>query len=474
MKRIFLSLALVVAACLNAAAQTNLIASLSHNDKLTAYYGEEALKEAYAAAQDGDVITLSSGTFNCPDTIRKAISLKGAGMANHGQTPSTMVKGDIVLIGQQGKKQMAVEGIHFMGIAKASGNGLKDEVTFLKCRLKAMAYNVFAKYISCLLQGGVDLGNQYYVTPTQAYCTNCIINSSILGSEPERSITIDHCVAKCYTFTDRLTAMNSVIIYSGNYGNPESNFSHCVGVSTSQDADYFEFCPDGDNLMIYGYENLFKFNSNGYLTYDDKTYTCRVGVDVSKYQGTIDWAKVKASGVDFAILRLGYRGYGTGALALDSTFYTNLKNAQAAGVQVGVYFFSQAITPAEAVEEADFCVNALKGYQITYPIVYDWEPYAESVGARTNGLDGATLTACTKAFLDRVKAWGYTPMVYSNPTYFYLHLDMNQLTGYQIWLAHYVSMTNFYYQYNIWQYAYSGSVPGISGNVDLNIQLVKK
>ena len=139
-----------------------------------------------------------------------------------------------------------------------------------------------------------------------------------------------------------------------------------------------------------------------------------------------------------------------------------------------MYFFSQAITPAEAVEEADFCVNALKGDQIPYPIVYDWEPYAESVGARTNGLDGATLTACTKAFLDRVKAWGYTPMVYSNPTYFYLHLDMNQLTGYQIWLAHYVSMTNFYYQYNIWQYAYSGSVPGISGNVDLNIQLVKK
>ena len=220
--------------------------------------------------------------------------------------------------------------------------------------------------------------------------------------------------------------------------------------------------------------NLFKFNSNGYLTYDDKTYTCRVGVDVSKYQGTIDWAKVKASGVDFAILRLGYRGYGTGALALDSPFYTDLKSAQASGVQVGVYFFSQDITPAEAVEEADFCVNALKGYQITYPIVYDWEPYAESVGARTNGLDDATLTACTKAFLDRVKAWGYTPMVYSNPTYFYLHLDMNQLTGYQIWLAHYVSMTNFYYQYNIWQYAYSGSVPGISGNVDLNIQLVKK
>ena len=196
---------------------------------------------------------------------------------------------------------------------------------------------------------------------------------------------------------------------------------------------------------------------------------------MSKYQGTIDWAKVRASGVQFAILRLGYRGYKqTGGLALDSTFAANLQGAQAAGIQVGVYFFSQAITPQEAVEEADFCINALQPYRITYPVVYDWEPYDESVGARTNGLDDATLTACSKAFLDRVKAAGYTPMLYSNPTYFYRHLDMSQLTGYQLWLANYVSMTSFYYQYDMWQYSCTGSVPGIQGAVDLNIQMIKK
>ena len=252
-----------------------------------------------------------------------------------------------------------------------------------------------------------------------------------------------------------------------------------TGSGTSNSSTYIQFAGTkvyvAEDIPKNPYDpNLFKFNSNGYLTYDSSEYTCRIGVDVSKYQGTIDWAKVKASGVQFAILRLGYRGYGTGKLAMDSTFYTNLKNAQAAGLDVGVYFFSQAITPAEAVEEADFCVNALKGYRITYPIVYDWEPYDASVGARTAGLDDATLTQCSVAFLDRVRDWGYTPMIYSNPTYFYLHLDMSQLTGYKIWLAHYVSMTNFYYQYDIWQYAYSGSVPGVNGNVDLNIQLIKK
>ena len=220
--------------------------------------------------------------------------------------------------------------------------------------------------------------------------------------------------------------------------------------------------------------NLFRFNSNGYLTYDSDEYTCRIGIDVSKYQGDIDWAQVKASGVQFAILRLGYRGYGTGNLAMDSSFQTYYKGAQAAGIQVGVYFFSQAITPEEAVEEADFCANALKGLNITYPVVYDWEPYPSSVEARTEGLDDETLTQCSKAFLDRVRALGYTPMLYANPTYFYLHLDMFQLTGYPLWLAHYVDMTNFYYQYDMWQYSCIGTVPGISGSVDLNIQMVKK
>lgn len=220
--------------------------------------------------------------------------------------------------------------------------------------------------------------------------------------------------------------------------------------------------------------DLFRFNENGYLTYDSDEYTCAVGIDVSKYQGNIDWQKVKESGVQFAILRLGLRGYGTGKLAMDGTFYKNLKGAVSAGIQVGVYFFSQAITPQEAIEEADFCVAALQGQTIPYPIVYDWEPYDSSVDARTHGLEDEVLTQCCKAFLDRVKELGYTPMLYANPTYFYRHLDMTELTGYPLWLANYVEMTSFYYQYDIWQYSYTGTVPGIDGGVDLNIQMIKK
>ena len=220
--------------------------------------------------------------------------------------------------------------------------------------------------------------------------------------------------------------------------------------------------------------NLFQFNENGYLTYDSDEYTCAIGIDVSKYQGKIDWKQVRDSGVEFAILRLGVRGYGTGKLVMDETFYTNLREAKAAGIQAGVYFFSQAITPQEAVEEANYCAAALKGYKITYPVVYDWEPYDSAVDARTHGLEDEVLTQCCKAFLDRVKELGYTPMLYANPTYFYRHLDMTELTGYPLWLANYVEMTSFYYQYDMWQYTYTGTVPGIEGNVDLNIQMIKK
>ena len=220
--------------------------------------------------------------------------------------------------------------------------------------------------------------------------------------------------------------------------------------------------------------DLFQFNENGYLTYDSDEYTCAVGIDVSKYQGAIDWQRVRASGIQFAILRLGLRGYGTGKLVMDETFYTNLREARAAGIQVGAYFFSQAITPQEAVEEANYCAAALKGYKITYPLIYDWEPYDSTVDARTHGLEDEVLTQCCKAFLDRVKELGYTPMLYANPTYFYRHLDMTELTGYPLWLANYVEMTSFYYQYDMWQYSYTGTVPGIEGNVDLNIQMIKK
>ena len=223
------------------------------------------------------------------------------------------------------------------------------------------------------------------------------------------------------------------------------------------------------------YDNsLFQVNENGFLTYDSDEDTCKIGIDVSRYQGNIDWAAVKEAGVQFAMLRLGYRGYGSGALVMDTYFQQNIQGAQANGIEVGVYFFSQAITPEEGAEEARFCLNALKGYNITYPIVFDWEPYDSSLEPRTDGLDDKILTQCAVAFCEEVEAAGYQSMVYSNLTYFYLHFDLNQLVDYPLWLAQYNSRPSFYYHFDMWQYSGTGQVPGIDGNVDLNIHFIPK
>lgn len=223
------------------------------------------------------------------------------------------------------------------------------------------------------------------------------------------------------------------------------------------------------------YDNsLFQVNENGFLTYDSDEYTCKIGIDVSRYQGNIDWAAVKGAGVQFAMLRLGYRGYGSGALVMDPYFQQNIQGAQANGIEVGVYFFSQAITPEEGAEEARFCLNALKGYHITYPIVFDWESYDSSLEPRTDGLDDKILTQCAVAFCEEVEAAGYQSMVYSNLTYFYLHFDLNQLVDYPLWLAQYNSRPSFYYHFDMWQYSGTGKVPGIDGNVDLNIHFIPK
>lgn len=246
------------------------------------------------------------------------------------------------------------------------------------------------------------------------------------------------------------------------------------------EGDYFYF--QGKKVYIVEdlpkntYDNaLFQVNENGFLTYDSDEYSCKVGIDVSRYQGNIDWAAVKGAGVDFAMLRLGYRGYGSaGRIVLDTYFYQNLEGALANDIEVGVYFFSQAISPEEGAEEAQFCLDALKGYDITYPIVFDWESYPSSYNPRTDGLDDKILTQCAVAFCEEVEDAGYQSMVYSNLTYFYLHFDLSQLIDYPFWLAQYNSRPSFYYHFDIWQYGDSGSVPGIDGNVDLNIQFVPK
>lgn len=192
------------------------------------------------------------------------------------------------------------------------------------------------------------------------------------------------------------------------------------------------------------------------------------GIDVSTYQGNINWAKVKASGVDFVFIRLGFRGWGTGRLVVDDMFYTNMAGATAAGLKVGVYFFTQAINEREAVEEASMCLQLVSGYNISYPIAIDIED-AGSSSARTNGLSASTRTKICKAFCQTIESSGYRAAVYANKYWLTNLLYTSELENYVIWLAHYVEQTSYARRYDIWQYSSTGRVDGISGNVDMNI-----
>lgn len=192
------------------------------------------------------------------------------------------------------------------------------------------------------------------------------------------------------------------------------------------------------------------------------------GIDVSAHQQEVDWVQVKESGVEFVMIRLGYRGYGeAGTLNEDKYARENLKGAAAAGLDIGVYFFSQAISVEEALEEADFVLEMLNGMELAMPVVYDWEFVSDT--ARTAGMDRRTLTDCSLAFLGKIEEAGYEPMLYFNTNQARKLLYLQELEQYDFWLALYSHRMTFPYKIKMWQYTCTGSVPGITGNCDINI-----
>ncbi|MBO4310113.1 MAG: Ig-like domain-containing protein, partial [Lachnospiraceae bacterium] len=193
------------------------------------------------------------------------------------------------------------------------------------------------------------------------------------------------------------------------------------------------------------------------------------GIDVSAYQGNINWTSVKNSGISFVIIRCAFRGYTQGGLILDSKYKEYIKGASDAGLKVGIYIFSQAVNDKEAVEEASLCVNLAQGYRISYPIFIDSEYSNRNHNGRADGLSKAQRTSVCKAFCETIKSAGYTPGVYASKSWFKDKLDANQLNGYRIWLAHYCGKTDYTGKYDLWQHSSTGSVSGISGNVDLDI-----
>lgn len=191
-----------------------------------------------------------------------------------------------------------------------------------------------------------------------------------------------------------------------------------------------------------------------------------LGIDVSKYQPNINWSAVKASGVNYVIIRCGYRGASTGALIQDPYFTSHIKGAKAAGLKVGVYFFTTALTEAEAVEEASMCAELCSGYGINYPIFMDCE---NSPRPGYNSMSASERTTIIKAFCNTIKSAGYTPGVYANKTWLSSYINTSALSGCKIWLAQYNSAGPTYSgRYDLWQYTSKGHVDGISGNVDMN------
>ncbi len=200
--------------------------------------------------------------------------------------------------------------------------------------------------------------------------------------------------------------------------------------------------------------------------------TNQFGIDVSKWNGDIDWDKVKADGVEFVMIRAGYRGSVTGALVEDPNFLANIRGAKRAGLKVGVYFFTQAVNEVEAVEEASMVIALCDGYELDYPVIID----SEGAGGegRADSLDVETRTKVCAAFCETIENAGYEPGVYASRSWYNANLDVPELDKYRIWLAEYRSTPLYSGYYDMWQYTSKGKIDGIEGNVDLNISYMGK
>ena len=192
------------------------------------------------------------------------------------------------------------------------------------------------------------------------------------------------------------------------------------------------------------------------------------GIDVSQWQGEIDWQQVKDSGVEFVIIRVGGRGTGEqGTLYADEKAQDYYVGATAVGLKVGAYFFAQSVTVEEALEEATYVLEAVKDWDVQMPLVYDWE-YVDDK-ARTADVDSRTLTDMAKAFCGEIRGAGYTPMIYFGRSQSIDLLMLEELVEFPFWLAMYSTIMDYPYKIDMWQYTETGSVPGIEGNVDMNL-----
>lgn len=223
-------------------------------------------------------------------------------------------------------------------------------------------------------------------------------------------------------------------------------------------------------MNIYSTDAFYR--KNGLLYYKDSNYRSRAGVDVSTYQKKINWKKVYKAGIRFAMIRVGYSGRQTGRIHKDKRFEENIKGAVDAGLDTGVYFFSQAKTKKEAAKEARFVLRQIKGKNITYPVAFDMEDTGGH--DRHEDISAETRTDIADVFCQIISNNGYEPMIYAYPDWVYNKVDYTQLTRYDMWLAHYTKRSSYPFHYRIWQYSNKGKIPGIKARTDLDIIFIRK
>lgn len=220
-----------------------------------------------------------------------------------------------------------------------------------------------------------------------------------------------------------------------------------------------------DKMQMLGNGRMISLDETGNLN-------ALTGIDISAHNTVTDWNAIKADGIDFVMLRAGYRAYGvgTGKLYKDDKFRQYYRAAKDAGLLVGAYFFSQAITEEEAVEEAILTAEMLEGCELDFPVAFDWELiFHDKDGARTDNVPVDTLTDCVLAYCQNLESFGYKTMIYQNKRTTLFKLDMPRLKDYPFWLAEYGDGPTYVYDYDMWQYACDGTVAGIEGKVDLNL-----
>ena len=220
----------------------------------------------------------------------------------------------------------------------------------------------------------------------------------------------------------------------------------------------------------YDFTNLVS-NDGKMKYYTDGKKISYLGVDISRYQKDVDFEALKSDGIEFVMIRVGARGYKTGEIQIDEYFHENIKKASDAGLDIGVYFFSQAVTQEEAIEEAQLVLDNIREYEILYPIAYDME-FIENDTARVETLTRDERTAVAAAFLNHINNAGYTPMLYGDTEWLVKRIDVAKFNASCIWLAEEADIPKYPYRYEMWQYTTQGQVRGINGFVDLNISFV--